>query len=140
MPRVKELKVRVEDRPGMLGEIAAALGEKKVNIRAVSGWVEGGEGDARAGDAEVGEGVIRLIVDKVPAARKVLSAHGWTPEEQDILEVELSDKPGALGAAAAKLGAAGISISHAYVGPGGARKVAVFLGVADLKAAAKALR
>lgn len=128
MPRAKELKVRVEDRPGMLGEIAAALGEKKVNIRAVSGW------------GESGEGVIRLVVDKVPAARKVLKAHGWTPEEQEVLEVELSDKPGTLGAVAAKLGAAGINISHAFVGPGGARKVTVYLGVADLKAAAKALR
>ena len=128
MPRAKELKVRVEDRPGMLGEIAAALGEKKVNIRGVNGW------------GESGEGVIRLIVDKVPVAKKVLKAHGWTPEEQDVLEIELSDKPGALGAVAAKLGAAGINISHAFAGPGGARKVTVFLGVADFKAAAKALR
>ena len=128
MPRAKELKVRVEDRPGMLGEIASALGEKKVNLRAVNAWVENGQG------------VVRIIVDKVPVAKKVLSAHGWSPEEQEVLEVELPDKPGALGDAATKLGAAGVNITHVFVGTAGARKATVFLGVSDLKAALKAVR
>ena len=128
MPRAKELKVRVEDRPGMRGEIASALGEKKVNLRAVNAWVENGQG------------VVRIVVDKVPVARKVLSAHGWSPEEQEVLELELPDKPGALGDAATKLGAAGVNITHVFVGTAGARKATVFLGVSDLKAALKALR
>jgi hypothetical protein len=128
MPRAKELKVRVEDRPGMLGEIGSALGEKKVNVRALNAWVENGQG------------VVRIVVDKVPVARKVLSAHGWSPEEQEVLELELPDKPGALGDAATKLGAAGVNITHVFVGTAGARKATVFLGVSDLKAALKALR
>ena len=128
MPRAKELKVRVEDRPGMLGEIASALGEKKVNLRAVNGWIENGQG------------VVRMIVDKVGPARKVLSARGWKPEEQDVLEVELPDKPGALGDAATRLGTAGVNITHVFVGTAGARKATVFFAVSDLKAAAKVLR
>lgn len=128
MPRAKELKIRVEDRPGMLGEIASALGEKKINLRAVNAWVENGQG------------VLRLVVDKVPAARKLLAARGWAPEEGEILELELADKPGALGQAAAKLGAAGINITHVFVGTAGARKATVFLAVTDLKAALKAVR
>lgn len=128
MARAKELKFRVEDRPGMLGEVAEALGEKKVNIRGMSAWVEGNEG------------VIRLVVDKLPVARKVLAKRGWTPEVKDVLEVELPDRPGALGAMAGALGAAGVNVTHAFVGTGPARKAVVFLGVSDLKAAAKALR
>ncbi|HUL59137.1 MAG TPA: ACT domain-containing protein [Anaeromyxobacteraceae bacterium] len=128
MARAKELKVRVPDRPGMLGEIASALGEKKVNIRAVNGWVEGGEG------------VVRLVVDKAPAARKVLAARGWSPEEREVIELELADKPGALGAAARALGAAGVNIEHVFVGAGGGRKATLFLSVSDPVAAAKALR
>ncbi len=128
MPRAKELKIRVQDRPGMLGEIAGALGEKKVNLRAVNAWVEGTEG------------VVRLVVDKHAAAKKILAAKGWNPEEQEILELELPDKPGALAEKAAKIGAAGVNITHVFVGPGGARKATVFLGVTDLAAALKAAR
>ena len=32
MPKAKQLKVWVESRPGMLGEVASALDAKKVNI------------------------------------------------------------------------------------------------------------
>ncbi len=128
MAKAKELKFRVQDRPGMLGEIATALGAKKVNLRAVNAWVEGTEG------------VIRIVADKAAAAKKVLASKGWMPEERDVLEVELSDKPGALGELATKLGNAGVNITHVYVGTGLARKATVFLGVSDLAAATKAAR
>ncbi len=128
MPRAKELKIRTQDRPGLLGEMASALGEKKINLRAVNAWVEDSEG------------VIRLVVDKVALAKKVLAAHGWQAEEKEVLELELPDKPGALGEKAAKLGKAGVSITHVYVGPGGARKATAFMGVSDVAAALKAAR
>ena len=128
MPRAKELKIRVADRPGMLGEVALALAERKVNLRALNAWVEGGEG------------VIRLVVDQVGAAKKALAARGWKAEELEVLEVELADKPGTLGEVAAALGEAGVNITHVFVGTGGARKATVFLGVSDLKAALKAAR
>jgi hypothetical protein len=128
MAKAKELKIRVPDRPGMLGEIAAALGAKKVNLRALNAWVEGTEG------------VIRIVADKTAVAKKVLASKGWQPEEHDVLEVALADKPGALGDVATKLGDAGVNITHVFVGTGGARKATVFLGVSDLAAAVKAAR
>lgn len=127
MPRAKELKIRVADRPGLLGEIATELGAKKVNLRAVNAWVEGTEG------------VIRMVVDKVGPAKKVLAAKGQV-EETEVVELELADKPGALGEAATALGEAGVNITHVFVGTAGARKATVFLGVSDIKAALKALR
>ncbi len=128
MPRAKELKIRVENRPGMLGEVASALAEQKVNLRAVNAWVESGQG------------VIRLVADKLPVARKALSKRGWSPEEEEVLEVELADKPGALAGLATALGKAGIDIRHVYVGTAGARKSTVFMGVSDLAGALKAAR
>ena len=128
MPRAKELKIRVEDRPGMLGQVALALADRKVNLRAVNAWIEDGEG------------VIRMVVDQVGAAKKALAARGWTAEEQDVLEVELPDKPGALGDLATALGEAGVNITHVFVGTGGARKATLFLGVSDIKAALKKAR
>jgi len=128
MPRAKELKVRIADRPGALGEVASALAEKKINLRAVNAWVEGNEG------------IVRVVVDKVPAAKKALVAKGWQVTEQDVIEVALADKPGALAEKAVALGRAGVNITHVFVGPGGARKATVFLGVTDVAAALKAVR
>jgi hypothetical protein len=128
MARAKELKFRVQDRPGMLGEVAAALGEKKVNLRAINAWIEGEEG------------IIRIVVDKHAVAKKLLAKKGWQPEERDVVEIVLADKPGALGEAATKLGKAGVNITHVFVGTGLARKATVFLGVSNPAAAAKILR
>jgi hypothetical protein len=128
MPRSKALVIRVEDRPGMLGEIASALGTKNVNLRAVYGSNEGGQG------------VVRLVVDKLAAAKKVLDARGWRPEEEEVLEVELSDKPGTLGEVAKLLGDAGVNINYVFVSTSGARKATVFLAVSDMKRALSALR
>ncbi len=126
MARAKELKIRVENRPGMLGEVAAAMAEQRINIRGMNAWVEGGQG------------VVRLVVDQLPAARKALARRGWKAEELDVLELELADKPGALAIVATALGHAGVDITHAFVGGAGARKATVFLGVSDLAAASKA--
>jgi hypothetical protein len=128
MPRAKELKVKVPDRPGALGEVTSALAEKKINLRAVNAWVEGSDG------------IVRLIVDKTAVAKKALAARGWQVEEKEVVELELPDKPGALADKAVALGEAGVNITHVFVGPGGARKAIVFLGVSDVAAALKAVR
>jgi hypothetical protein len=128
MPRARALVVRVEDRPGVLGEVATALGEKKVNLRAVHGSNEGGQG------------ILRLVVDKFGVAKRVLAARGWQPHEEEILEIRLSDRPGTLGEAANLLGAAGVNITYAFVSAGGGREATVFLAVSDMKKALRALR
>jgi hypothetical protein len=128
MAKAKELKFRVTDAPGKLGEIAAALAAKKVNLRAINAWVEGSEG------------VIRLVSDKPAAAKKVLGGVGLMVEEKEVLELQLADKPGTLAEVTTKLGKAGINISHVMIGTAPARKCTVFIGVPDIKAAAKAAR
>jgi hypothetical protein len=128
MPRrAKALVVRVEDRPGMLGEIATELGAKDVNLRAVHGSNEGGRG------------VLRMVVDRLAVAKRVLAAKGWHPEEEEILEIELKDKPGTLGEVARLLGDAGVNIRYVFVSTDG-RRATVFLAVSDMKAALRALR
>ena len=85
MPRAKALKVKVEDHPGVLGDIASALGAKGINVHAVHAYTEGGRG------------VVCLVVDKLAAANKVLAGRGLKPDEEELLEVQLANKPGTLG-------------------------------------------
>lgn len=129
MPRAKQISAWVEDRPGVLGALADALGAKGVSIRAFM---------ASAMD---GKGFIRVVVDRPAAARKILARLGWKITEDEVVEVTLPDKPGALGAVADRLGEAGISVQYAYVGTArSAQKVNLYLAVPDVKAALKALR
>lgn len=129
MARATQISAWVEDRPGMLGQVADALGEKKISIRAFM---------AAALD---GKGFVRVVVDRPAAARKVFAAHGWKTTEDEVIEVTLPDRPGALGRVADRLGAAGINILYAYVGTAAsATKVNLYVAVPDTKAAARALR
>ncbi len=128
MPKAKQLTVWVEDRPGMLGKVASALGAKKINIQAF--W---------AGVAK-DRWAIRMIVEKPEVARKLLGEQGWETSEEDIVVVTLADKPGSLGSVATKLGAAEINIDYAYTSRAKtARKVNTYFSVADVDAALKQL-
>ena len=128
MPRAKQLTIWVSDQPGRLGEIGAALGAKKVNIRALMATTEGGRG------------AVRVVVDKTAAAKKVCSSMGWEASEDEVLAVTLTDNPGTLGKVSKKLGAAGVNIHYVYAGPGGGKRATVYMGVSDIKAALKAAR
>jgi hypothetical protein len=129
MPRAKQISAWVEDRPGTLGKLADALGEKGVTIRAFM---------ATSMD---GRGFIRLVVDRPAVAKRVLTAHGWETTEDEVVEVTVPDKPGAVGKVADRLGEAGINVQYAYVGSAGsARTMNLYLAVPDVKAALKALR
>src|SRR2546423_6716796 len=112
MPRAKQLTLSVADRPGMLGQIATALGEKKVNIIGLCAATTGGGG------------MIWLVVDKLAVAKKAVAQKGWKASEDEVLAVTLSDAPGSLGRFASKLGKAGVNVTFVYVGSAGsARKV-----------------
>lgn len=126
MPRAKQLSITAPDRPGTLGEIASALGEKKVNIVAI------------AAATGAGMGQLWMVVDKTAAAKKVFAQKGWQANEEELLMVTLPDNPGSLGKFAAKLGKAGVNIQSMFVGTAGsARKVNAYFAVSDLKAALK---
>ena len=129
MPKVKQLTVSVENRPGMLGEVGSALGARKVNIVAFMATV--------ADDL----GTIRMIVDKPATARRVFAEHGWQATEEEVLVVTIPDKPGGLGRIAHQLREASVNVEFAYAGLGPtARRVNAYFGVSDLKVAMVAVR
>ncbi len=77
MPKAKQFSVSHENRPGMLAEIAKALGDQKVNILSCLTTTSGTEGTTH------------LLVDNVNRARKALASAQLSYTEADVLHVEL---------------------------------------------------
>lgn len=126
MPKVKQLTVPCENRPGALARVAEVLGGAKVNILAFVVGTAGAEGYAQ------------LVVDNVNKAKKALDNAPLYYSEEAVLHVELPNVPGALGHFAGKLAAKDININFAYqTTVKGSRKASVVLAVSDLNKAAR---
>jgi hypothetical protein len=124
----KQLSVMVENKRGALEELCTKLAEKAVNI--VGLMVP----------EQMGVAPIRLVVNNVETARKVLEALGLKFTEEDVLAAQVSDRPGALGKLTRKLADHGLDIKYAYGSiEKGIGKATVILAVSDPAAAAKLL-
>src|SRR5712692_10247402 len=88
MPTSKELTIRMENRPGTLGNLCKALADQKVNILAFQSVpVEGNSS-------------VRLIVDNHTAAKKVLDAERLSYTDTEVAQAKLANRPGELAHAA----------------------------------------
>jgi len=126
MSKVKQLTVQVENRPGTLAQVAKVLGEAKVNIL---GFL------TTTSDAQ---GAVHVVVDNVNKARNALDREKLSFTEEDVLHVELPNKPGALGQFAGRLAAKDINITLGYqTSVKGPRKASIVLAVSDLEKAAR---
>ena len=127
MPTSKELTIRMENRPGTLGNLCKALADQKVNILAFQSVpVEGNSS-------------VRLIVDNHTAAKKVLDAEHLSHTEAEVAQARLPNRPGELAHAASQLGGSNINIEYAYSGLDSNNAPVVFFGVKDAGKAAMIL-
>src|SRR5450755_4654876 len=128
MPKAKEFRVTIEDKPGAVGKCFLALAERGVNILAFQSYVEDGESLAR------------MLVDDPASAKTVLGGLRMIFEETEVALVKLAHRPGELGRAASRLGEQQINIDYSYCGlePGSTRALVVF-GVDNLTETANLL-
>ena len=81
---VKQINVFLENEPGRLAEVTAALFEAKIDIRAV--YIT---------DSST-YGMLRMIVDQPDEAKIVLMSKGFTVSISHVIAVSLKDVPGTL--------------------------------------------
>lgn len=128
----KQLSIFVENEPGVLARVTAALAQSGVNLRAVA--VSDNSDDA----------VLRIVVDDDRKAIEILEqTAGALVVSREVVEVALPDTPGALAEVARALSERQINISYLYgsagADPGGTAHI--YLRVAgDALAADAAVR
>ena len=103
MAILKQITVFLENVPGRLATLCNALEQRGVNLQAMT-------------TSEASEyGVVRMIVDDVDAAIEALRQVDLPFSTVDVLSIEISDEPGALGKVAVQLAEAGLNVDYAYV-------------------------
>lgn len=126
MPTAKQLAVRAANRPGTLARVAETLAAARVNIQGV--------------DASGRDQLIRLLVSNPARAVQALKKAKIRARVEDVVLVNLADRPGTLARVARKLARRGININFAYgsVARGG-KRAAIAIGVANPGRAARGL-
>ena len=114
--RVEQIAVFLENKSGRLAEITGILAENDINIRALS----------VADTADFG--ILRLIVDKVDAAKKVLKEGGFTVGKTNVIAVEVEDKSGGLASVLKTVESEGLNVEYmyAFVNKSGENAVLIF--------------
>ncbi len=123
-----QLSVFLVNKPGVLASVCQRLAEEKINIIGISMM------DATE------HGVLRLVAEDAPRARRALTVLDVPTTEQEVLLASLPNRPGALADMVERLAAAHISVHYAYVttGAAGGKTLGIFK-VSDQSKAIKTL-
>ena len=99
-----DLVIDIENSPGALAEVAAAISDAGVNIAAATCV---GPGDR----AE-----LHILVPHAEAARHALGiSHVGVTREREVVVIEVDDRPGVLADLARKVARAGVNLDLVYV-------------------------
>jgi hypothetical protein len=129
----KDLKIKLEDRPGALASIGEALGHAGVNIDGLCGFAR--DVSARE-DRELIMHTFHILVGDPVKARAALDAAGIrVEEERDVIIPKVIDRPGEIGCICRMLSNAGVNIDFLYT----ITNTRFVLGVDDIEVARKLL-
>jgi hypothetical protein len=100
--KVEQISIFLENKPGGLENVTRILRDANINIRTL----------AVADTSDFG--IVRLIVDHVDEAVRVLKENGYTISRTNVVAVEVPDQPGGLHSILEVLAKAGINIEYMY--------------------------
>jgi len=100
--KLQQISVSLENSPGRLYEVTNALGRAGINLRALS-LVETGD-----------FGVLRLLVSDVATARHIMMEHHFPARVDEVVAVEIEDKPGSLARVLKPLLDANLNVRYMY--------------------------
>ena len=120
-----DLVIDIENTPGALAEVAAAISDAGVNIAAAT----------CIGTGEKAE--LHILVPHAGAARHSLSiSHLAVSREREVVVVDVVDRPGVLADLTRKIAKAGVDLDLCYV----ATRNRVVFGAPDIEALKEVLK
>ena len=123
-----QLALFLENKPGTLAAVCAALAEAKINIYALS-----------ISDT-VDHSVVRMVVSDPRRAVRLFEEHNVLVVDDDVLMIEGDNRPGSLSTICHKLAKARVNIEYAYCAtPPNAKRGLLILRVSNAAKALKAL-
>ncbi len=125
---MKEFKVFVQDKPGELARVTEALANQAVNIRAIAS--EGGHENS----------FLRVVTNDVATTERAFKLAGLKYQAQEIMNVELLDRPGELAKIARRLARAGVNVESLYILGSRNGKTEIAMVVSDPEKAKTAIR
>jgi len=129
MARATQFCVNLENKPGALAKLGAALQRAKVNIQAIS----------VVDNADCG--MVRFVAAPAAKAKAALKRAKMPCCQQAVIAAKLRNVPGELAKVSARLARAKVNINYVYGSTGAAGQNAmVVFGVDDLAKAAKVLK
>ena len=135
---VTEFAVSLTNRRGSLGELAAKLAGKGININAFMLYTSF---VVTIPDAPVVAGVCKLVVDREEDARHAFTEFQIVFREERVLLLRAPNQPGRLAEALGSLAAAEVDVRDGYASlPDETGEVTVVLGVSDAARATWALK
>jgi hypothetical protein len=119
-----DLVIDIENTPGALAEVAAAISDAGVNIAAATCIGEGARAE------------LHVLVPHGGAARHLLAiSHVGVTREREVVVVNVEDRPGVLADLTRRIARAGVNLDLVYV----ATQNRVVFGADDLPALRSAL-
>jgi hypothetical protein len=113
-----DLQIELQDKPGTVAAAAEALGKAGVNIEGFAGFEIGGKG------------IAHILVEDASKARQALEGAGArVTGENQVVVLEMEDKPGSLGNVTRKIAQAGVSLNTVYV----ATRTRVVIGAKEIE-------
>ena len=100
--KVEQISIFLENKPGGLEEVTRILKDAQINIRTLS----------LADTTDFG--ILRLIVNNVDTASRVLKERGFRFSRTTVVAVEVPDRPGGLHSILEVLSNNGINVEYLY--------------------------
>ncbi len=95
-----QFTVKLDNKPGQIGKLATALGDRGVNIRTLVSDVRGRTG------------IVHFLVNDEEKARQALRDARFKFTEREAVVATIEDRPGTLGWLGKNLGAARVNIEQ----------------------------
>jgi len=123
---LRQFEILINDRPGELAKVTDALAMNGVNIMAIA-------------SERCENPIIRIVTDDEQSTRSALKKANMKFKENELMVIELQDRPGELNKMAKKLAKAGVNVESIHILSKGTSTTSIALVVDNYKKASEIL-